>query len=54
MEHLIYVLWHDSVKPWLKNRLLDAAYILACAAIGFAVAVGAIYSTIVLKRLIGG
>ncbi len=54
MDHLIYVLWHDVCKPWLRNRLLDVGYVLLGIGIAGAAVVGMIWATVAVERVIGG
>lgn len=54
MEHLIFVLWHDYWKPWIKEQLSGVGYVLGGVAIVAAVFFGWIYLTIITDRLLGG
>lgn len=54
MEHLLYVLWHDCWKPWLRNLLLDITYILGAALLVLGIGLGLIYMTIEVGKALGG
>lgn len=52
MEHLLYVLWHDEVRPWLKRKIEWAGYILAGLVVVATIFMGWIIFTIYVERLI--
>lgn len=54
IEHLLYVLWHDHWKPWLKNKLEWAGYIALAAAITSVIFCGLIWLTLEIDRVVQG
>ncbi len=49
MEHLIYVLWHDHWKPWLKDAAYWVGHTLLWTLGLFIAGFGMIWATIMLQ-----
>jgi len=54
MEHLLYVMWHDHWKPWLKDKLEWAGYIGLGILITGVIFFGLILLEIEVSRILDG
>jgi hypothetical protein len=54
MEHLLYVMWHDHWKPWLKAKLETLGYTVVAALATLAAMLGMIWATVEFQRFMDG